>query len=210
MSIITKEEATALFQEFQNTCDETVFNKIYQQFKSLAVSRVNKLIDNNCEHLRADLESEAYEALWKAAKMFDFERGYLFTTYATRCIDHAIHRKLKKYRGERQHNKELNYTYENCVIDGTSDNGGEIAINDPFPCRRESILTELKRFCTQKELAIIELICNDEDIRHKNGNLNNAAIARKVGISREAVRRIVENLGTDQSLRSTISELTPR
>ena len=94
-------------------------------------------------------------------------------------------------------------------MDVNSDGATEIGVNDRFPCLDESTLLELAPLCKSKELAIIGLIYNDEDVWYKNGNLNNAAIARKLGISREAVRRIVTNLRTNRLLWSTICELAP-
>ena len=118
-------EAAALFQEFQSG-DERAFTKIHQQFKPLARNRVNKMIDKNCEYLRTELESAADEALWNAAKTFDLERGYLFTTYATRCIDRSIQRQMRKYREERQHIKTYwHENFEECVFDVNSDGGCE-------------------------------------------------------------------------------------
>ena len=208
MRRISEEEA-ALFQELQSG-DERIFSKIHQQFKPLVISRVNKRIDEDCEHLRDDLKSAADEALWNAAKTFDLERGCLFTTYATRCIDRAIQHQMRKYREERQHIKEYSHEiFEECVIDVNSESGYEIPITDPFPCRTESILPELTQFCEPEELAVLGLIYNDEEVWHKNGNLNNAAIARKLGISRETVRRIIVNLHTNRPLWSTICELSP-
>ena len=209
MKYISKETEAALFQEFQSG-NESGFAKIYQQFKPLVISRVNKLIDKNYNHLRDELESVANEALWNAAKTFDLERGCLFTTYATHCIDRAIQHQMRKYREGRQHIKEYSHEiFEECVIDVNSEGGYEVPITDPFPCRTESILSELTQFCKPEELAVLGLIYNDEDVWHKNGNLNNAAIARKLGISREAVRRIIVNLRTNRPLWSTICELSP-
>lgn len=206
MKLISKEKAAALFQEFQSG-DDRVFAKIYQQFKPLVINRVNTLIDKDCEHLRDELESVADEALWSAAKAFDLERGCSFVTYATHCINHAIRCQMKKYRKERQHIKEYSHGAFEFVVDSNSDDGYEILVTDPFPCHHESILSELTPFCTTKELAVIGLIYNDKDIWYKNGKLNNAAIARKLGITRETVRRIIANLRTNRLLWSTICEL---
>lgn len=209
MGDTSKEEGVALIQEFQSGT-ESVFTKIYQQFKPLVISCVSKLIDQNCDHLREELESVAYEALWNAAKTFDLGRGFLFTTYATSCINYAIQRQMKKYRKERQHIKEYSYeTFEEFVVDPNSDGDHEILVTDSFPCHDESILSELTPFCKTKESAVIGLIYNDEDIWYKNGKLNNAAIARKLGISREAVRRIMANLRANRLLWSAICELAP-
>ena len=203
------EEEAALFQEFQSG-DESAFTKIYQQFKPLVINRVNRVIDKNCNHLRDDLDSVANEALWNAAKSFDLERGCLFTTYAIRCIDRTIQRQMRKYDEERQHIKEYSHeTFEEFVIDPNSDGDYEILVTDLFPCYDESILSELTPFCKTKESAVIGLIYNDEDVWYKNGKLNNAAIARKLGISRETVRRIIANLRTNRPLWSTICELAP-
>ena len=206
MKRISKKEEAALFQEFQGG-NESGFAKIYQQFKPLVINRVNRLINKNCNHLRAELESEAVEALWRAAEKFNLERGCQFKTYATPCIDHAIQRRMKKYREERQHWHE---TSEKCVVDVNSDGDIEIPVTDPFPFHDEPILSELTPFCKTKELAIIGLIHSDEDVWYKNGNLNNAAIARKLGISRETVRQIIKNLGTNQLLKSTLYALAHR
>ena len=210
MGDTSKEEEVTLIQEFQSG-DERAFTKIYQQFKPLVISCVNKLIDQNCDHLREELESAADEALWNAVKTFDLERGFLFKTYVTSCINHAIQRQIRKYRKERQHIKEYSYeTFEEFVVNPNSDDGYEILVTDPFPCHDEPILSELTPFCKMKESAIIGLIYNDEDVWHKNGNLNNAAIARKLGLSREAVRQIIANLRTNRLLWTTICELAPR
>ena len=209
MRRISEEEAV-LFQEFQSG-DKSAFTKIYQQFKPLVISRVNKIIDKNCNHLRDDLESIAIEALWNAAKTFDLERGCLFTTYATCCIDRTIQRHLSKYDEEKQHIKEYSYeTFGQCVVAANSEGGYEIAVTDQFPCHDESILSELTLLCKPEELAILGLICSDQDVWYKNGNLNNAEIARKLGISREAVRRTLTKLRTNQFLKPTILKLVPR
>ena len=209
MGYTSKEEHAALIREVQNG-DEKAFTKIYQQFKPLVISCVNKLIDQNCDHLREELESVADEALWNAVKTFDLERGFLFTTYATSCINHAIQRQMRKYCKERQHIKEYSHETFEFVVDPNSDEDDEIAITDPFPCHDEPPLPKLTPFCkTKKESTIIELICNNEDVCHKNGKLNNAAIGRKLEISRQAVGRIIANLRTNQLLKSTICELVP-
>ena len=119
-------------------------------------------------------------------------------------------------RQVRQHRKECGpigkhryETSEECVVNANSDGDCEIPVTDPFPCRAESILPELTPFCKPEELAILGLIWTNEDVWHKNGNLNNAAIARKLGISRERVRQILVKLRTNKLLESTIRELVP-
>lgn len=207
MKRISKEAEVIVFREFQSG-DEKAFTKIHQQFKPLAISRVNNLVaSKDCEHLRDELESAAYESLWNAAKTFDLERGCSFTTYATRCIDRAMRRQVRKYHEEKQYIKEYSHETFEVVVDSNSDDCYEILVNDPFPCHDEPILSELTPFCEPEELAILGLICTNEDVWHKSGNLNNAAIARKLGISRERVRQILVKPRTNKLLESTIREL---
>jgi DNA-directed RNA polymerase sigma subunit (sigma70/sigma32) len=168
------------------------------------------MVSSDYKHLQTDLESDVRLILWNAAKKFDLAKGCRFSTYLTRCLDNTINQKIKRHCQERKSIEKYRHeTSEECVVDLNSDGGYEIPVTDPFPCHDESILPELMSFCNATELAIIGLICNDEDVWHKNGSLNNAEIARKLGISREAVRQTVVNLRTNQSLRSTICELAP-
>lgn len=213
MKRMSKREEAALFQEFQGG-DESKFAKIYQQFKPLVISRVNKLVDKGCEHLRDELNSHGYETLWSAAKTFNPTKGCRFSTYltrcVTRCVNNTINRNIVKYRREREAiEKYLHQTSEECVVDVNSDSDTELTVNDRFPFLDELIFSEFAPFCNPKELAILGLIYNDADVWYKNGKLNNAAIARKLGISREAVRRILMKLSTNQHLKSKICELSP-
>ena len=210
MGYTSKEEAVALIQEFQSG-DEKVFTKICQQFERLALSYVGKRMGSSSyKHLQPDLESDVRLILWNAAKKFDPARGYPFPAYLKQCVNNAISEKIKKHYEESKHLEKYDRKVPiEFVVDPNSDGDYEIAVTDPFPCHDEPILSELTPFCKPEELAILGLICNDEDVWHKNGNLNNAAIARKLGISREAVRQIIKNLRTKQVIKSTLRELTP-
>lgn len=209
METISKKSADALFDEFQNG-SERAFTEIFRQFEQLTLSQV-RMVSSNYKHLQPDLESDVRLILWNAAKNFDPAKGRPFPAYLKRCVKNAISQKIKKHYEESKH-LETYYHEESIefVVGPSSDGDCEIPVTDSFPCHDESILSELMPFCKPEELAILGLICNDDEVWHKNGNLNNAAIARKLGISREAVRRIVRNLGTKQLIRHIISELTPR
>ena len=209
MKGISKEAEAMLFQEFQRG-DDKAFTKIYQQFEPLALSHMRmRMVSSNYKHLQPDLESDVRLILWNAAKKFNPAKGR-FSVYLTQCVNNAINQKIKKHCKESEHlEKYHRKAHIEFVVDPTSDGDYEIAITDPFPCHDESILSELTPFCTTRELAVIGLIYNDEDIWYKNGKLNNAAIARKLGISRETVRRIIENLCANRLLWSTICELAP-
>ena len=207
MESISKETEAALLREYQNG-NQNVFDRIFQQFEPLAMSRVRKIIANDCEHLRAELESEAKEALWRAADTFDLERDCRFSTYATKYIDTAILSMMSEQRKRLKRTKKyFQQSPVECVVGGGSDYEVEIVSTDQFPCRDESILPELTPFCNPTEHKIINMICNDEDIWHKNGNLNNASIARKQGISREAVRKALKNLRSNRHLKSRLQSL---
>lgn len=210
MISISKEAEMALFREYQND-NKKAFDRIFQQFKPLAISRVNKLIVKDCEHLRAELESEAIEALWKAAKTFDLKQNCRFSTYATKFIDLAVNSKMSQHWKE---SKRIKRYFQRkpveCIACNNGDDDGEIAVTDPFPCRNESILSELAPYCNTADFAILSMICNDEGIWHKNGNLNNAAIARKRDISRETVRQALQNLRSNRPLKSRLHKLMPR
>ncbi len=209
MKSISKEAENALFGKFQGG-SESAFTKIYQQFELLALSCVRRrIVFSDYKHLQPDLESDVRLILWNAAKKFNPAKGR-FSVYLTQCVNNAINQKIKKHYKESEHlEKYHRKAHIEFVVDPTSDGDYEIAITDPFPCLDESTLSELTPLCKTKEAAVIGLIYNDEDIWHKNGNLNNAAIARKLGISREAVRRIIANLRTNRLLWSTICELAP-
>ena len=211
MEAISKEAENALFDEFQNG-SERAFTKIVQQFEQLALSQARKrMASSNYKHLQLDLESDVRLILWNAAKKFNPAKGCRFSTYLIRCINNEINQRTKK------HNKESKHLEKYCreasiefVVDSNSDGDYEISVIDPFPFHDEPILPELAPLCKPKAMAILGLICSDEDVWYKNGNLNKASIARKLGISRETVRQIIANLRTNRTLRSTIHELTPR
>lgn len=211
MGAISKEAENTLFDEFQSG-SENAFTKIFQQFEPAVLKHLEiRMRSSGYEHLQTDLESDVRLILWNAAKTFNRAEGWRFSTYLTRCVDNAINRKIGGHRKEREGIEKYRHeTSGEYIVAVNSDGNIEIAVNDRFPCHDEFILSELMPFCKPEELAILGLICNDNDVWHRNGNLNNAAVARKLGLSREMVRRIVKNLGTKQALRSTISELTPR
>ena len=211
MKPISKEAENALFDEFQNG-SERAFTKIFQQFEQLALSRLRTRIESSdYKHLQPDLESDVRLTLWEAAKRFDCTKGGRFSTYLTRCVNNTINRKIKKHNKESEHlEKYCRKSSIKFVVNPTSDGDYEIPVTDPFSCHNESILSELAPFCKPEELEILGLICNDEDVCYKNGNLSNAKIGRKLGFSRETARRLVNKLGTNQVIKSTIRELTPR
>lgn len=211
MKRISKEAEAVMFREFQSG-DEKAFTKIFQQFEPLVLSRVRmRMVFSDYKHLQPDLESDVSLILWNAAKTFDPAKGWQFSTYLKRCINNAINRKIRRHYTESEKLEEYyRKAHIEFVVDPNSDGDYEIAVTDSFPCHDEPILSELTPFCTTKELAVIGLIYNDEDVWHKNGNLNNAAIARKLGLSREAVRQIIANLRTNRLLWTTICELAPR
>ena len=210
MKPISKEAEEALFGKFQSG-SESAFTKICQQFERLVLSYVRRrMVSSDYKHLQSDLESDVHLILWNAAKKFDSAKGWRFSAYLKKCVNNAVNRKIKKHCKESKHlEKYYRGALTEFVVDPNSDGGYEILVTDPFPCHDESILSEVTPFCKTKESAIIGLIYNDEDVWYKNGNLNNAAIARKLGISREAVRRIIANLRTNRLLWSAIRELAP-
>ena len=210
MKGISKEAEAMLFQEFQRG-DDKAFTKIYQQFEPLALSHMRmRMVSSNYKHLQPDLESDVRLILQNAAKKFDPAKGRRFSIYLKQCVNNAISRKIKQHYKESKHLEEhYRGVSIEFVVDPNSDGNYEIPVTDPFPFRNEPILPELAPLCKPKALPILRLILSDEDVWHKNGNLNNAAIARKLGISRETVRRTIANLSTNQLLKSTICELVP-
>ena len=209
MKSISKEAEEVLFGEFQGG-SESAFTKIYQQFELLALSCMWKRMEySNYKHLQPDLESDVRLILWNAAKKFDPAKGWRFSVYLTQCVNNAINRKIKEHCKESKYLEEYyRKTPIEFVVDSDSDEDYEIAVTDPSPFHDEPTLPKLTPFCkTKNESMIIRLICNNEDVCHKNGKLNNAAIGRKLRISRQAVGRIIANLRTNQLLKSTIREL---
>lgn len=211
MGRISEESKNDLLVEFQTGC-ESAFTKIVEQFEHLTLNQVRMHMEySNYKHLQRDIESDVSLILWNAAKKFDSAKGSTFPAYLKQCVKNVIRQKIKKRREESKHlEKFYHSTFTEFVFDPSSDGDCEISVKDSFPCKDESILSELAPIFKPKELAILRLICNDNDVWHKSGNLNNAAVARKLGLSRETVRKIVRNLAKNQSLRSAISELTPR
>ena len=211
MERISQEEAVALIQEFQNG-DEKAFVKVHQQFERLALHYVEKRLGSSgYKHLRPDLEDDVYWMLWNAAKKFDPTKGYQFPAYLKQCVNNAISRQIKNHRAESKHLEKYCREVPIKFVDPNSDGNYEIAVTDRFPHFRESILSELTSLCQRKsESAIIDLVCSADEVWHRSGALNNAALARRLGISREAVRRVIANLRTNRRLRSAICELIPR
>ena len=210
MEPISKEAEETLFGEIQSGC-EGVFTKIFRLFEPSALSHLRRrMAFSDYKHLQADLESDVRLTLWNAVKKFDRTKDTRFSAYLKQCLNNTIKRKIRGHLKERECIEKYWYeTSEECVVDVNFDGATEIGVNDRFPCLDESTLLELAPLCKSKELAIFGLIYNDEDVWYKNDNLNNAAIARKLGISREAVRRIITNLRTNRLLWSTICELAP-
>lgn len=210
MNSISKDAEVALFRKYQ-TGDKTAFDKIYQQFQPLAMSRLSKLIKEDCMHLRAELQSEAIEALWKATESFDLKRGCRFSTYATKYIDLAIISKMSEFRKSvKRTQKYFQQRPLQAIAGNDSDDDGEIAVSDSFPCRDESILKELAPFCKgSNQEKLVKVICTDGGIWHKNGRINYTAIGRNLGISGEAVRQIISHLRSNENLKSTLCELVP-
>lgn len=85
-------------------------NETIQKHAGLVYSQLNKL------KLRSDPEAESigYEALYEAAKSFDEEKGFEFSTYATCCIFNA----LGSYIRFLNRKKQLEVVSYNNEVDG--------------------------------------------------------------------------------------------
>ena len=85
---LSKEEIIKLIIEAQNGSKKAKDKIIIQNIK-LVIYEINKKF-NNVEYDKEDLISIGIIGLIKAINTFNIEKGYKFSTYATKCIDNEI------------------------------------------------------------------------------------------------------------------------
>ncbi len=149
----------------------------------LVHSRLVKMYPlSKCDY--EDCRSAAYEALFNAARLFDSDRGFAFSTYACHAINNAIVRVWQAYC--RRYKREIR------VSDLVGDESREdIADTTPVPgsIHETDHGDDIARMCS--------LVCRLPDSRlavilHDRYVLGTPlkAVGRKLGLSQERVRQL--------------------
>lgn len=104
---LTNEELAA---EYQATQDEGALQMLIEKNKGLLWSWVKEYRIPHYE--AADLISEAYEATWQAARSFEPERGYCFTSHLKGCVKQRLNRLYNAETRHKRYNGSSEVSYE--------------------------------------------------------------------------------------------------
>ena len=197
---LSKEKLVDLFEKVY-IGDENAKKKIIEHNIKLVLYRVEKRF-KNIDYDKKDLVSIGIIGLIKAIDNFDISKNIAFATFATRCIDNEIlmHlRKIKKFQ-----NVEL---FDDVI--NTDKDGNELKVNDILKDETVDIEEQYeKKEYEEKYIAKLYKILDVLKKRDREviiwhfGLFGNEIhtqewIAKKLGISRSYVSRIVQRVLND-------------
>ncbi len=171
-------------------------NYLVQVFSKLAASVARPY--SNAEFRIDELLSEAHVTLLRCVEIFDAERGYRFSTYATNAIRHNLNRYISRQHKLRQATRE--YVPTDSIPAPESDN----------PRRREREYTDrMSRIVAW----IHQLDSREQTIVKSRFGLTQApdkvtlqSLANQLGLSRERIRQL--EIRALDKLRSMASQAT--
>ncbi len=155
-------------------------NYLVQVFSKLAASVARQYA--NSEFRVDELLSEAHLTLLRCVEIFDVERGYRFSTYATNAIRHNLNRYISRQHKMRQATRE--YVATDGIAASESEN----------PRRREREYTDR---ITRITKWIRQLDSREQTIVRSRFGLTQApekvtlqSLADQLGLSRERIRQL--------------------
>ena len=164
-------------------------NRIVEANLRLVVSVAKRF--SASERRVEDLVGDVFVPLIRAVELFDVSRGYRFSTYATRTIQHAIVR--SRARWARCHEREIvsnRFDFESIV-----DSRANVLQTQRAAAERKTIVAKLLRTLSEREQRFLSerfgLIGYEPEQTFKQ-------IGKRVGLSKERVRvgtqRAIEKL----------------
>ncbi len=210
-SLMTAEEEVAAFRRmnflkyFYNhlrmrLCETTVSERRIQEMEDLLVRAERIRNDIVCSSVRLvisivkkyctphcvfdDLLSEGIMSLLRAVDNFDFEKGFRFSTYATRII----HRDLWRAIGKDQKNRLRFNTGNDPVLDGRSDETTSM-VSDRNSTEVLGMLDQLLETLDERERVIISARFGLETSGKKE---TFTALGKQLGVSKERIRQLAE------------------
>lgn len=189
---LSKEEIIKLIIEAQNGSKKAKDKIIIQNIK-LVIYEINKKF-NNVEYDKEDLISIGIIGLIKAINTFNIEKGYKFSTYATKCIDNEILIVLKRNKKNKNtqsiestisiDNNGNKLTLENIISD-------DIDIINKYEDKEEKeIINKIIETLPEKDKEIIILAFGFYD----NKKYTQKEIATKLNVSQSSTCRLINKI----------------
>lgn len=198
------EELYKLFKEYQNGNYEAR-NIIIEHNIRLVLDRIyNKF--NNIDYDKEDLVSIGLIGLIKAVDTYDLSKGYVFNTYAVKCIDNEIRMILRK--NKKQYNLlSLNYQYND------PNEGDSIELQDFIEEDNDVILNFMNNIENQDLYQAIKNIIDkystiDKQIIYMTFGFNGCKIYKQKEIAESLhMSRVWINRKINQILKNIANEL---
>jgi RNA polymerase primary sigma factor len=154
-------------------------NYLVQVFSKLAVSVARPYA--NPEFRLDELLSEAHVTLLRCVEIFDADRGYRFSTYATNAIRHNLNRYISRQHKLRRATREY----------VPSDDLMAAAEN---PRRREREYTArmsgVNRWMRKLDARERKILQSRYGLSHESGKVTLQSLADQLGLSRERIRQL--------------------
>ena len=161
---------------------ERIRNDIVCSSVRLVISIVKKYCTPHC--VFDDLLSEGIVSLLRAVDNFDFERGFRFSTYATRII----HRDLWRAIGKDQKNRLRFSTGNDPLLDGRSEETTSM-VGERNSSEVLGTLDQLLETLDERERVIITARFGLETSGKKE---TFTALGKQLGVSKERIRQLAE------------------
>ena len=161
---------------------ERIRNDIVCSSVRLVISIVKKYCTPHC--VFDDLLSEGIVSLLRAVDNFDFERGFRFSTYATRII----HRDLWRAIGRDQKNRLRFSTGNNPLLDGRSEEPSSL-VGDRSSNQVLALLDQLLDRLDERERVIVSARFGLDSSGKKE---TFTALGKQLGVSKERIRQLAE------------------
>jgi RNA polymerase sigma factor (sigma-70 family) len=155
-------------------------NYLVQVFSKLAASVARQY--TNQEFRLDELLSEAHVTLLRCVEIFDADRGYRFSTYATNAIRHNLNRYVSRQHKLRQSTRE--YVATDGLREDSADN----------PRHREREYTArmsgVSKWIRQLDPREQTIVKSRYGLTHVAGKVTLQSLADQLGLSRERIRQL--------------------
>jgi len=96
------------------------FNDLIEEWRPTLGRLARKIMPTRCKATEDDLTQAGVNALYRAQRGYNSERGATFKTYATHAIKHAMRRELRRVQGKIPFETIDNWETHACPIASTS------------------------------------------------------------------------------------------
>ncbi|MHB0960924.1 MAG: sigma-70 family RNA polymerase sigma factor [Pirellulaceae bacterium] len=155
-------------------------NYLVQVFSKLAVSVARQYA--NLEFQLDELLSEAHVTLLRCVEIFDADRGYRFSTYATNAIRHNLNRYVSRQHRLRQNTREY------VATDGMTAESTE----NPQHREREysARMSGVSRWLRELDPREQTILRSRYGLTEDTSKATLQALAQQLGLSRERIRQL--------------------